>query len=215
MKEADIPSNRIVITGQSLGTGVVSAAANHYIEATPKVEFSGIILTAGFSDMPTLMATYAIGGYISLLSPFKYYPILQQWLGRQMHDTWDSASRLTNLVKKSENLRLTIMHAENDWDIPWRHADALFYSAINGTSDKGLTVEEVDVVRTKEDLDSSGYIYTWEDDRRYIREQILKYGGELTVDTPKGHVSNFSDQGHNRVVSYAPMSLAVLRSFGL
>jgi abhydrolase domain-containing protein 12 len=181
MKEAGIPSDRIVILGQSLGTGVTSAIASHYVEASPQVEFSGIVLVAGFSDMPTLMETYAIGGYVSLLSPFKHYPTLQQWLGKQMHDTWDSTSRLANLAKKSEKLRLTIIHAENDWDIPWKHADALFYSAVNGTSEKGLTVEEINASKTKEDLDSSGYRYTWKDNRRTIREQILKHGGESTA----------------------------------
>src|SRR4051794_2247033 len=57
---ANIPPSRIVLLGHSLGTAVTIAAAEHFVSAksSGKKEFAGIVLVAGFSDLPTLLTTY-------------------------------------------------------------------------------------------------------------------------------------------------------------
>jgi abhydrolase domain-containing protein 12 len=62
---AKVPPSRIVILGQSLGTAVSSGVAEHF--AQQGVEFAGVILVAGFSNLPTLLSQYSAAGFIPVL----------------------------------------------------------------------------------------------------------------------------------------------------
>ncbi|KAJ8603884.1 hypothetical protein MRB53_042019 [Persea americana] len=73
---AGIPSSRIVIFGQSLGTAIAVSLAHHMAKQSPPVHFSGIVLVAPFADVALLTATYKIGGTLPLLSPIARFPQL-------------------------------------------------------------------------------------------------------------------------------------------
>jgi abhydrolase domain-containing protein 12 len=113
---ANIPPERVVILGQSLGTAVASAVALEFADplqeaslqfspetapllrgsrsiSTP-VAFAGVILVAPFSSLPSLMLTYRLGGWIPLLMPIRPFPWLTDALLGCMTDVWPSASRL-------------------------------------------------------------------------------------------------------------------------
>jgi abhydrolase domain-containing protein 12 len=185
---AGIPPNRIVLLGQSLGTAVATAVADHFI-TEENLEFKGIVLVAGFSDMPTLLENYAIGGFIPILSPLRPYPMVQKWFGKHIQETWYTITRLDNLVRKSKNINLRLIHAKDDYEIPWTHSNLLFNAAANATSDRGLNLEQIDAVKIREDLGGSGYTNTWtasEENCEYwencgtksIRQDIVFHGGE-------------------------------------
>lgn len=53
---AGIPSSRILLFGQSLGTAVTLGVAEHFASQEPSVVFAGTILVAPFVDVATLMA---------------------------------------------------------------------------------------------------------------------------------------------------------------
>lgn len=113
MREANIPAERIVIVGQSLGTAVASAVGLHFansasellpslpgsltqsseVERKPTV-FAGIILVAPFSSLPSLLLSYRIGGILPVLAPLRPYPYLQKLIGEYILDKWPSAERL-------------------------------------------------------------------------------------------------------------------------
>ena len=183
MEVARIPPERIVILGQSLGTAVSTAVAEHFAHEDA-VEFKSLILCAAFSDVPTLMSTYAIGGLIPILSPLRPYPFLSQFFAKRIQETWLTHERLASLVRKSRNVNIHLIHATNDYDIPWSHSDTLFYAAANATSAEGLTFQQLDAVKFKADLGESGRAYLWrtvqeDGGRKIIRQDIVKHGGNL------------------------------------
>ena len=146
------------------------------------IEFKGIILVAGFSDIPTLMLTYAVGGIIPILSPMKQYPTLQKFFKGQIQETWLTADRLRHIVRISKSLNLYLIHAKDDFDIPWQHCDTLFYAAANATSAQGMTMKQIDAVKKHQDLGEAGYANSWtagvgESGMVRIRQDIIKRGG--------------------------------------
>ena len=187
---AKIPPERIIILGQSLGTAVSTAVAEHFV-VHHQLDFAAIILVAAFSDIPTLMLTYTFGGLIPVLSPMRPYPKLQTFFSRGVQDTWDTSSRLASLVRNSRNVDLTLIHSRNDFDIPWKHSDALFYSATNATSHQGLTVKQIDGVKTHRSLGDSGWVNIWtaagrsDGDTKKIRQEIVAYGGNCEKIIPQ------------------------------
>lgn len=178
---ARIPPERIVILGQSLGSAVATAVTEHFALENA-VEFKSLILCAAFSDVPTLMSTYTIGGLIPILSPLRSYPFLSRFFAERIQETWFTFARLASLVRRSRNVNVHLIHATNDYDIPWSHSDTLFHAAANATSVEGLTLKQMDAVKIKVDLGESGWANLWktvEEDggRKIIRQDIVRHGG--------------------------------------
>lgn len=183
MNIAHISPSRIVILGQSLGTAVATAVAEHFVSKR-QVEFSGVILVAAFTDIPTLMLSYSIGGILPILSPLRPYPFLQSFFAKRIQETWMTSERLANLVRESDNVDLTLIHSRNDFDIPWQHSENLFYAAANATSEQGMTLGQMSSVKTYHELGDAGWISTWtaagqtEGSTKRIRLEVLRYGGK-------------------------------------
>ena len=97
---AHIPADRIVLVAQSLGTALACAAASHFIDKEPKVEFAGIVLCATFTDAATVFLHCFIGGYFNLLGPLRQSNTLMRWFTRQIRDTWKSADRIAKIIEK-------------------------------------------------------------------------------------------------------------------
>lgn len=181
MEVARIPPERIVIVGQSLGTAVATAVTEHFV-LEDAVEFKCLILCAAFSDVSTLMSTYTIGGLIPILSPLRPYPFLNQFFAMRIQETWFTSKRLANLVRKSKNVNVHLIHATDDYNIPWSHSNLLFHAAANATSVEGLTPKQIDAVKINVDLGESGWTNTWktvqeDGGRKFIRQDIVKHGG--------------------------------------
>ena len=181
MEVAGIPPQRIVIVGQSLGAAVATAVAEQFA-LEEAVEFKCLILCAAFSDVPTLMSTYTIGGLIPILSPLRPYPFLSQFFAKHIQETWLTYARLANLVRRSKNVNIHLIHATNDYDIPWSHSDTLFRAAASSTSMEGLTSKQIDSSKINVNLGESGWTNLWktvqeDGGRKIIRQDIVKHGG--------------------------------------
>ncbi|UKZ65467.1 uncharacterized protein TrAtP1_006664 [Trichoderma atroviride] len=195
---AKIPPSRIVLLGHSLGTAVASGVAERY--ALQGVEFAGIVLVAAFSDLATMLSGYRFGGYVPALGPFAMWPAFQRLLERYIVDKWHSANRLANIVRHTRGrLRISLVHAYNDNDIPWTEDNKLFHAAANETigildDDEFNAWKESNTVRTSE----KSFVTTWTTgDNIVIRQELFPWGG------------------HNEILSFAPVSLAIIRSFDL
>jgi pimeloyl-ACP methyl ester carboxylesterase len=139
-----VPTSRIVILGQSLGTAVTAAVAERFAFGSPDPTalqpaiknaepFAGVILLASFSSLAHLIESYSIKGLTPpMLSPLMGYPRFQKWVMSHIVDHWDTAARVARLtgvaaaesdafgVKYTDkSLDLTIVHAFDDVDIPW------------------------------------------------------------------------------------------------
>ncbi len=189
MDVAHIPPERIVLQGQSLGTAVATAVAE-YFSVEHDIDFKALILVAAFSDIPTLMATYAIYGVFPVLSPLRPYPFLQRLFISYIQETWFTATRLEHLARRSKHLHLHLIHAKDDWDIPWSHSDTLFYAAANATTERGMTLKQMEATKDHQDLGEYGWANNWvagqaRGGKKTIKQEIVKYGGIFYRTAPR------------------------------
>jgi abhydrolase domain-containing protein 12 len=181
-KVAGIPPSRILIFGQSLGTAVSIALSEHFALQSPPVVFTGTVLVALFVDVATLVATYRVAGSIPILSPLAKFPLLFNYLRTFIQDKWSSKDRIAEYIQANEanmeKYRLTVIHAEDDYDIPWHHTPTLFWHAVNATVPGGISYDELEEkkYKSKMDLDAAGSVMEWRTENGVIREEILKYG---------------------------------------
>lgn len=182
MNVAEIPPSRVIIYSQSLGTAVNMAVAEQFALQEPPVVFAGHILTAPFVDVITLVSTYCVAGTIPILGPVAKVPMLFNYLRRYINDKWSTKDRIASYVKANEDngvkYRITMIHAEDDYGIPWTHTPQLFWHAINGTTSTGIDLEELEQLKAKARVDNgpAGSVVEWKTNHGTIREEILKYG---------------------------------------
>lgn len=179
---AKVPASQIIIFGQSLGTAVNIAVAEHYAQQEPPVVFAGHVLVAPFVDVPTLVSTYSVAGTIPILGPLAKFPALFDSLRSFIRDKWSTKDRIAEYVRlneaKANRYRITLLHAEDDYDIPWQHTTTLFRHAVNGTVSEAMDLAELDRKKasTRVDLGTAGSVVEWRTAHGVIREEVLKYG---------------------------------------
>lgn len=182
MKEAEMSPSRILIFGQSLGTAVNMAVAEHFALRDEPVVFAGHIMIAPFVDIPTLVTTYKIAGTIPILSPVAKYPALFKLLSSRIRETWSTKTRIAAYVRSVEaslhKYRIVLIHAEDDYDIPWQHTPKLFWSAVNASSANEIGLDEMDSwkMETGQDLGPAGRVVHWHTDKGALSEYLLKHG---------------------------------------
>jgi len=213
MEVANVSPDRIVLLAQSIGTALASGAAVHFITAEPKVEFAGIVLCAAFTEASSLFLNYSLKGRVPLLAPLKYFPSMQSWFRRQIKDTWKTSDRLVILVKKSDRLRLTFLHATGDQIIPWRNCNDLFYVAVSAANEREITRAEIDESKENFDLGEGGWASIWTSGDKIIRQNVVKHGGMSR--SPLSLRTTTHSAGHNGIMKWAPVALATLKSFEL
>ncbi len=151
----NISPSRITIVGQSLGTAVSAAVAERLLLGSPNSNavqptikgpepFAGVILMASFSNLPNLIESYSVKGITPpILSPLRGYPRIQNWARNHIVDRWDTAARVarltgadgsmarSNSTYTGKGLKLVVLHAENDVEIPWYEGVRVFEAATN------------------------------------------------------------------------------------
>ena len=181
-KVAGIPPSRILIFGQSLGTAVSLAVLEHFALQSVPVLFAGTVLVAPFIDAATLVATYRVAGTIPILSPLARFPRVFKYLSTFIRDKWLSKDRIAGYIRANEvngeKYRLTLIHAEDDYDIPSHHTQTVFWHAVNATVPGGISYDELEEKKNKSkiDLGAAGSVMEWRTENGVIREEILKYG---------------------------------------
>ena len=230
METAGVPSSRIVIMGQSLGTAVTSAVAEHF--SVQGVEFAGVILIAGFSDMPTLLTTYMGAGFIPILRPLRAIPPVLRFFHRRIVDKWRSAERLAHVVSTTQGrLRLTLIHAKNDLEIPCHESDTLFRFAASAAAGESLqgNFDTWKEERTQRKDDGSFVSIVTTKPDITIRQELVRHGGKpqlLYPDrrappplSPPPYQPLINSDGltlsigHNGIMLSSQVALAVLQSF--
>ncbi|KAI0056399.1 alpha/beta-hydrolase [Artomyces pyxidatus] len=109
----------VLVVGNSLGTAV----SVNLVSGLEKdgLQPRGVVLLAPFSTVSTLMDTYYILGLIPLLAPLRTIPFAAEYLKRFLLHRFDSLSKVTAFKTP-----LLIVHAEDDWDIPFAHSETIF-----------------------------------------------------------------------------------------
>ena len=113
-------------------------------------------------------------------------------------DKWDTASRLAELARAPDMpLDLTIVHALDDWEIPWREGRGNFEKVLQAVGTRG------DDVR----VEGIGEAGEREGERENVDYQELQAGGGKKI----VRWERVARGGHNRVASGEPLKVAVLR----
>ncbi|KAK3368341.1 Alpha/Beta hydrolase protein [Podospora didyma] len=205
LKDANIPPSRIAIFGQSLGTAVGISLAHHMAtRPTNPILFSGMVLVAPFADVELLIASYRVAGMIPLLDPLARFPRLMALLNSYILSRWPSKDKLAEYLRHIEagkrgdeaKYHIEIIHAEDDYDIPWSHSDKVFWHAVNATSHVGTSFEDLETYKldARRDMGAGGWVVECFTQRGLVREEIVKYGL------------------HDRIMSYPVVSRAVSRA---
>lgn len=207
-RTAGVPPERTVVFAQSIGTAVAVSLTHHYALQTPPILFAGTVLVAPFADVESLTRTYKVAGTVPLLSPLAVFPPLMALLNRFIVTKFPSKEKLAELIHhldikkingRQRKYDITLIHAEDDYDIPWIHSDVLFWHAVNATQEPptSFTFDELETLKEKEKtpLGAGGWEMEWQGKGGVIREQIVKHGL------------------HDRIMSYPVVSLAVSRAF--
>jgi len=110
----------------------VPAVVGH--SRTQPIDFAAVILVASFPSLPKVLLSYRISGFIPVLSPLRIYPKLQQWLLTFIQEDWPTSLRIAALVTSvatspSRKLRLHMLHALDDRDIPWYNGEQNYETA--------------------------------------------------------------------------------------
>ena len=201
--KAGIPPSRIVLYAQSLGTAVAISLAQHLAETSPDTSFAGLVMTASFSDVATLTATYRIGGVIPVLSPLAKFPWLLNWFQKFLTSTWSSRDRIASYIKMRESAKtgghydVTFIHSEDDSDIACVHSDVLFWHAVNATILVGVDFETLgkQKITEKVSLGEGGWMIERRGTNGVIRQEMVKHGL------------------HDKIMSYPVVGRAILRAF--
>ena len=97
-------------------------------------------------------------------------------------DDWATKDRIASYVRAVEKAKLrfyvAIMHAEDDYDIPWGHSQQLFEHAVAASSSPELGKDQIEERKTALMIDKghAGSVVEWRTEQGVIREEILKCG---------------------------------------
>lgn len=177
---AKVPPEQIVLFGHSLGTAVSVAVAEHF--AKRKTDFAGIILYAGFANLPLVLLDYSLLGF---LAPLRKISLFTAYLKTTIVDFWRTANRAENLFTLSKRTKLYLIHSRNDYEIRPLQSSELFLFALRGACTFGGSLPPLDKARLKLfkmglaiDLgDGSSYtVYAPRRTNHLITEHIIPYG---------------------------------------
>lgn len=184
-RSLSIPPSSIILFGQSLGTAVATAVIHRWTLTNALPPFKGLILVSGFTSLPRLLESYSLKGVVPpLLPPLSRYPRLKDYVISHIADNWRTDQRIADLIShpnSASSLDLTILHAEDDWEIPWREGfgnwEAVIVAAKSTTQGRGfILVDEC----AQEKLQAGEYAgdTIWTDgDRKWVRWQRARRGG--------------------------------------
>lgn len=189
---AGVPAERILVYGQSLGTAVASGAAEAC--ASKGIELSGVVLVAGFSNLPTMLSGYRLSGLIPVLGPLQWVPFTSRFLEACIYEKWPSADRLARVVKHTDSrLRLSLVHAKDDMDIPCLESDKLFKAAAGATMQGEFSAEEFEARKKEATVDKGkgAFVTTWTAEPNIvIRQEQFAHGGKWIVDPGNAFLSS-------------------------
>lgn len=194
--DVSIDTSRIILIGQSLGSFVATSAYHAWTVQLQRPSFKALMLVASFTSLQKLLDSYSIKGLTPpILSPLMGYPHAQKWILSKLADRWETARRITELVRSPDiPLDLTITHARDDWEIPWREGRGNWQAAMDTVG-----VKEVYEDAIKDGRETIEY-QEWEGGAKESGKSLKKVRWERVE---RG--------GHNRVTVSEQMKLSVLR----
>ena len=177
--ELNIPSERILLLAQSLGTATVTGTVQQLLETDSSTRFAGIVLCASFTDASTVFLNYSLFGKVPLLAPITLIPAWNQFFSRSIADTWRTANAIESIVNRSADVRLTFVHAIDDQVVPYNASKQLYATAKTAAHGSSSNHAEEFVDEQAEDLGEQAQRQSFKADHTSIRKYILRHGGKM------------------------------------
>ncbi|KAF2716438.1 alpha/beta-hydrolase [Polychaeton citri CBS 116435] len=222
LNKAGVPSDRVVIVGQSLGTAVSSAVALFFAnpasellptaslegalsaKTTSPTVFAGVVLIAPFWSLPSLLRTYRIGGlFPPVLLPLHFPQSLYDYTTAYLADTWRSGERLAEYYESLQSHSSKLRFGYKDPDAGFsdlREVGSL--QLIHAINDADIPYHHTRMICSTVlndglclDLEGGRVLENAQEGKPRVRADIVRHGG------------------HNRIVTYATVGAAVLRAF--
>ncbi|KAI5475136.1 sulfur metabolite repression control protein [Pseudohyphozyma bogoriensis] len=118
VKDKGVPSERLAVMAQSLGTGVASSLVSRL--AAEGVTPRALILVAPFSSIASLLTSYKLFNHIPILGPFKAFPPILNFFFKAVKTKFDTRSVIRNVKSP-----ILILHALNDPTIHYQQSQFL------------------------------------------------------------------------------------------
>lgn len=179
-----LPSNMILF-GQSLGTAVATATLHRWTLHDQLPPFKGLVLVSGFTSIPQLLESYSLKGVLPpLLGPLSRYPRLKQYFLSHVADRWPTSQRIAEMIthrNSSEALDLTLLHAEDDGDIPWREGYGNWESAVaaakSATDSRGFILVDESAQGRLHNSEYPGNTIWTNGGQKWVRWERVRRGG--------------------------------------
>lgn len=180
-----VPTNRIVLLAQSLGTAVVSAAVvsaavDALLQEDSSIQFACLILCAAFPNAPTAVMSYTILGDFPLLAPLKVIPAVRKWFVARFDDTWDTRHRMSRILNVSSSFRLILFAAEDDEVMDFKNSETLFYRAVQEALGICIARNEIVGICRNVNLGEGGAVQEWHRGQKVIKMGRVCYGGKYS-----------------------------------
>ncbi|KAF2151989.1 alpha/beta-hydrolase [Myriangium duriaei CBS 260.36] len=188
-----VPTNRILLLGQSLGTAVVTGALEALVKQDLRTDFAGVMLCAPFAEAASAIMSYKLLGLLPMLAPLARLDALQAWFIGSVRDQWNTKDRLRNIMKSNHRLRLTMLAATSDMLISSGNTNELFDVSVEAASQKSSLSERS--CKSQLGLEPSSLTEECGIGTKTIKKVIIKYGG------------------HNGIMKWGSVALEVLKMF--
>jgi hypothetical protein len=120
----------------------VSSAVAEKFSREKGIDFAGVVLVATFSSLPTMLAGYSLGGVVPLLKPLSVCPPVLRFFLRFVVDKWKTLDRLAAVTaqtrERNGRLRVSIIHAADDRDIPCVESVKIFEAMARASVGDGM-----------------------------------------------------------------------------
>lgn len=179
LSSSSLSPSQLILVGQSMGTFVSTATFHRWTIELQQAPFKGLVLLASFSNLVKLLDSYSIKGWTPpLLSPLTHHPWVQGWIRGRIVDKWDTASRLQDLVKQEDlPLDITIMHARDDWEIPYREGYMNWLAVVQAANGTGS------LSSTHDDVYHPEFTKMWQNDdgSKKVKWQKIRHGNHNRI----------------------------------
>jgi abhydrolase domain-containing protein 12 len=194
-KVAGIPAERIVVFGQSMGSGVAIALTRDL--AIQQVPIAGLIITGAFTDVRTMLSEYRSFFGLRPFGPLAKFPGLMAVCTQGMRNKWQNRDGLIDIVRHSPSFHIQIFHAKDDPIVPWTLSNGFFEYAVKATCNISISQGEFEQEKTnrKVDMGEGGWSVEWPTSNGLIRQEVPQYGN------------------HDRIMSHPQIAIAVMKAF--
>ncbi|KAF9919475.1 hypothetical protein FBU30_010975 [Linnemannia zychae] len=182
-----VPSEKIVIYGHSLGSGIATNLCLYLEEQ--QISPLALVLDAAFTSMPDMMTAYR---KIPIIQPFARFPVLLNHFKLRLMDRFETVRAVETIQSP-----LLLIHGDEDADVLISNSHTLFHTALTARrlqSNKEMTVTEAgEAASAEEEMARAGLELTFQQSHTTGRNIDLSQQNILQRSASQSYDDEISD----------------------